>query len=304
MKRPSSSHPLTAYSVDQAEGCLPCQQRAGQTFDNPDNLQEPVQFVRWSGIIGIEGELTGDGRLIEPESLRWDNLPIPLRYVKEDVGAHANAVSVGRIDTIERRDRGVLWAAGDLRLDTAEGQAAFRDVKEKLQDGVSMDLDDVSFEIRVASELLDRLEEEQEAEVRQETRDGDHVVVAKIDSDDEVQVTTDGRIRAATIVSIPAFARAKIALDAEGEQAVEAVEQDDADADANDEALAASAALPRPPRAWFTNPRLTEPTGLTVTEDGRVYGHLALWGTCHVTHSHRECIQPPRSARRALTSSR
>jgi hypothetical protein len=49
-----------------------------------------------------------------------------------------------------------------------------------------------------------------------------------------------------------------------------------------------------PPSAWFANPRLTEPTPLTVDDSGRVYGHLAVWGQCHVGFGDR-CIQPPHS---------
>lgn len=36
------------------------------------------------------------------------------------------------------------------------------------------------------------------------------------------------------------------------------------------------------PRAWFENPQLEGPTALTVTEDGRVFGHIATWGVCHI----------------------
>jgi hypothetical protein len=53
------------------------------------------------------------------------------------------------------------------------------------------------------------------------------------------------------------------------------------------EALTASVTLLREdrtvlPAAWFSDPGLDGPTPITVTEDGRVYGHLATWGTCHI----------------------
>lgn len=50
----------------------------------------------------------------------------------------------------------------------------------------------------------------------------------------------------------------------------------------------------KPPAAWFTDPALTEPTPITVTDDGRVYGHAALWGTCHVGLA-GACVSPPKS---------
>lgn len=48
----------------------------------------------------------------------------------------------------------------------------------------------------------------------------------------------------------------------------------------------------RPPREWFDDPKLTSLTPLTVTDEGRVYGHGAAWGTCHTGYA-GECRQPP-----------
>lgn len=48
------------------------------------------------------------------------------------------------------------------------------------------------------------------------------------------------------------------------------------------------------PAAWFKNPELTEPTPLTVTPEGRIYGHLAVWGTCHIGIP-GTCTTPPSS---------
>lgn len=50
-----------------------------------------------------------------------------------------------------------------------------------------------------------------------------------------------------------------------------------------------------PPLDWFTNPGLSEPTPLTFTDDGRVFGHIATWNTCHIGVSKR-CTPPPKSA--------
>jgi 2'-5' RNA ligase len=48
------------------------------------------------------------------------------------------------------------------------------------------------------------------------------------------------------------------------------------------------------PAEWFENPNLTEPTPLTVTDEGRVFGHLAEWGTCHIGFAD-QCVTPPES---------
>lgn len=58
--------------------------------------------------------------------------------------------------------------------------------------------------------------------------------------------------------------------------------------------LLASAA-PVPPAEWFDNPQLDGPTPPTVDPDGRAYGHLACWGTCHIGFQGK-CVTPPRSA--------
>lgn len=52
----------------------------------------------------------------------------------------------------------------------------------------------------------------------------------------------------------------------------------------------------QPPKAWFDNPGLTRKTKLTVTDEGRVYGHLAAWNECHRDVTMRECVLAPHSA--------
>lgn len=258
---------------------------------------------RWSGPIGFEGQLTGDGRLIDTNALTWD-LPIPLRYVVEDVGQHMGAQVVGTIETLERGSKGQIIGSGTFDLEGSAGREAARQVHGELTNGISMDLDSVAFEIRVAGELAEYLKSlygdgpEEPIEPEVEEDDEGRVIVAKVDPEDEVQVTTSARIRAATLVAIPAFADAKITADL---GSLETPEEDpDASSGVGDEeedsitAGATTSALP--PATWFEDPRLKSPTALQVTEDGQVFGHLALWGTCHIGHSGGgECVTPPHS---------
>lgn len=54
----------------------------------------------------------------------------------------------------------------------------------------------------------------------------------------------------------------------------------------------------RPARDWFDIPEPNTPTPLTYEKSGRVYGHLALWGSCHtgfLNGAVAECVQPPPS---------
>jgi hypothetical protein len=66
------------------------------------------------------------------------------------------------------------------------------------------------------------------------------------------------------------------------------------DGDDEEEMSLVAAAMDRPPAAWFANPNLTKPTPLEVDENGRVWGHMALWGQCHKAFRHK-CVMPPKS---------
>lgn len=50
-----------------------------------------------------------------------------------------------------------------------------------------------------------------------------------------------------------------------------------------------------PPTDHFANPHLAEPTKLTVTADGRVYGHLATWDQPHIGYDGK-LVYPPKNS--------
>jgi hypothetical protein len=86
-----------------------------------------------------------------------------------------------------------------------------------------------------------------------------------------------GRLVAATLVAKPAFQEASIEMiPEEGETTV----------------ITASGGPLLPPKSWFFKPSLDGPTMLTVTDEGRVYGHIAEWGTPHLGNPQ---LKPPRS---------
>lgn len=54
----------------------------------------------------------------------------------------------------------------------------------------------------------------------------------------------------------------------------------------------------KPPAAWFETSEPETPTPLTFEKSGKVYGHIALWGSCHrgfLNGALAECVQAPRS---------
>jgi hypothetical protein len=98
------------------------------------------------------------------------------------------------------------------------------------------------------------------------------------DDGGESIVISHGRLVAATLVAKPAFQEASIEFVTEDGEA---------------ETILASAGPLHPTSAWFSDPGLAEPTRLTVTDDGRVFGHIATWGTSHLGNP---AIKPPRSS--------
>ena len=281
---------------------------AGDTVSEPESPSMSAPDGRWEGVIAREGEMTGDGRLIEDGALRWDDLPIPLRVAFKDVGGHDGAEVCGRIETVERRDNGDIYATGTFDLGSATGTEAFRQVNEQMSNGVSIDTDDVTFRIMAKADMLETdvadsgNDSDGEAEADPEGR----VKVAAMSSSDELTVIESARLRAATLVAVPAFATARVYAAGQAPSTSEASERDEnvdsgaemarsADADPLSRDSLTAAAIPTaPPEAWFKAPNLTGPTALVVEDDGRVYGHIAAWGTCHIGQIGK-CVEPPTS---------
>ena len=72
---------------------------------------------------------------------------------------------------------------------------------------------------------------------------------------------------------------------------------DDGDNEADDEPEpdaepVVAAGYQRPPADWFADPQLDGPTPLHVGEDGRVYGHLAVWNVAHIGMPGRQVFAP------------
>ena len=115
---------------------------------------------------------------------------------------------------------------------------------------------------------------------------------------------TQARVMAVTLVPKPAFQECKIVLADEmvADQEDTEVIQDGVYVDGvnplDASALVAcgivAGAIPvTPPAEWFSNPKLNKPTGLTVTDEGQVFGHIAAWHVDHIGMAFG--TRPPRS---------
>lgn len=333
---------------------------------------------KWRGVLVVEGTPTGDGREFATDALDWVETPL-IRWQKEGAhgGQHDVTVTVGRADRVWRQAPEV-WGEGVLDLESPDGFEIYRRMKKGFAGGISIDADDIS-------------NAEVEVVWPEQPDGGDADPYALLFGKPEKIVYHGGRIRAATLVDIPAFVEAAIALS--GDSTVEAVTASVAVAEscvvarhqtattdapwtpvkragirrtlpreayawANDQVglfahhdvdgervgaanltacaaaiqklassrgivpesdlhatyehlashlrdaglvpmplglnvvAAADAPIFRPPSEWFANPGLSVPVGITVTDQGRVYGHAAQWGECHVGFDDI-CVSPP-----------
>ena len=293
----------TARRVGEFSDLREDAEQVGDTVPEPAPT-DTAPDGRWEGVIAREGEMTGDGRLIEDGALRWDDLPIPLRVAFKDVGGHDGAEVCGRIEIIERRDGGDIYATGTFDLGSATGAEAFRLVSEQMSNGVSIDTDDVTFRIMAKADMSGA--DVADAGNETDTDPDGRVQVAAMSSSDELTVIESARLRAATLVAVPAFATARVYAAGQAPSTSEPAERDEnvdseaemarsADADPLSRDSLTAAAIPTaPPEAWFKDPNLTGPTALVVEDDGRVYGHIAAWGTCHIGQIGK-CVEPPTS---------
>jgi hypothetical protein len=234
----------------------------------------------WQGVLVVEGVTTGDGREFAAGALDWADLPVPLRWKKEDAhgGEHDVTVAVGRIDEVWR-DGNEIWGKGVFDLGSEDGAEAHRRVGAGVLKGVSIDADDIG------NADLEYIWPDDSDSILDETGDGEDELIKLLFGQPEKVVFHGGRIRAATLVDIPAFVEAYIALVDEPTAATAPL--------VASLTVLADEALERPPAAWFADPRLSVLTPIVVTDEGRVYGHAAQWGQCHLGFA-GECVAVPR----------
>lgn len=379
------------------------EQQAALYAAEQDDMDMSSQTASWRGPLAVEGVVTGDGREFAPEALTWADLPIPLRWNKEDSHggeAHTVAVNVGRIDTIWR-DSNQIMGEGVLNLQSKDGREVYQLIKDKFLRGVSIDADSISdADVEFVWPEDDNAGEDEDDPL------------ALLFAQPEKIIFHAGRIRAATLVDIPAFAEAYVELlddtgnvvaggtrykfgavathdtatsesswdgpanerrlpspmseatarnayawiddarvedgevvkdacrfihhevsadgtpgaanlqacssgigvlnggrggttipdsDVQGVYDHLAAHLRDADREPPPLTASASGTLTAsstavldwaPPKSWFSDPKLSVPTPITIDANGRVYGHAAQWGSCHIGYG-QECVSVP-----------
>lgn len=210
-------------------------------------------------VIAKEGVRTVDGREFSAGAIDWRELPIPLLSIRGNDptgrGGHKSSRAIAAITEIWREDN-------EEGFGTVYGKGYFasdeegQEAKKLISEGV---LSGVSADVGGA-------------------------VVEELVADEEfggtIKYIHKGTIVGVTVLPIPAFDGTKVSV---------------VHHDQDEDSVVASASDSWAPKSdWFNNPNFTEPTPITVTADGQIKGHAALWGTCHVGYRDR-CVTPPRS---------
>lgn len=226
-----------------------------------------------------EGVASGDERTFDEDSITSRMLPLPLRWQIISDEGHKGSVVVGRIDSIERVEGGLGNARGVFDVGVY-GRECERLVRGGFLRGVSVDVD--KFQASHAQDSSD------------EFADNDEIKNQKI----KIKAA---RLMGITVVALPAFEECYITLEEEptlsnGDDVVEdgIYEEQLDDYEEEMSTLIASAAPVVPPRDWFNDPKLVAPTPITVEDEGRVFGHIALWKTNHIGLPRN--TKPPRSS--------
>lgn len=258
-----------------------------------DLLALPAPAPTWSGLLLPTNVPAGDGRVMLHDGsaeVPARPLPLPLLAQRALAEGHEGAIRVGMI----RR----LW----MEPDGVHGEGTFNDDPDgqewacrvsRGEGWVSIDLSDV----RVEQVPVD--DDGNEIPVDQDDLDA-------ADLSAQMQLRLTGwKVMGATLVSQPAFEDARVeagALAASGVAGARVrfalpgwtLSAPTAPSPTVGMFSTLTAAGLAFDAADFADPGLDGPTALTIDENGRVFGHLATWGTCHIGFS-GVCVTAPAS---------
>lgn len=220
------------------------------------HVYEPNGATSFVLVVAKEGVKTVDGREFAAGSIDWREPPIPLMMIREnDPTGRGGHKSSSAIGMISE-----LWREDDENgFGTIYGKGFFAS-DEKGDEARKL----------IAEGIISGV-----------SADVGGAVVEELEADDEFglrKIIRRGSIVAVTALPIPAFDDTKVSVVEHEEEPV----------------VASAGDGWTPDSRWFENPSLDKPTPITVTADGRIFGHAALWGTCHVGYRDR-CVTPPRS---------
>lgn len=275
-----------------------------------DSQPEVAQAAgyQWAAVLIPEGVPSGDGRMIDPEALTWRELPLPLMLQTVNAEGHSGSVICGSIHEIQRINNNIV---GLGNFDPGpDGVRALDLLTAGTMRGVSADIDSVMMELR---------DENGRAVTQRQLKAAGETGLRAI------EVLVAGRIMGATICPFPAFQEASITVlspaDAAQDEAIVA-----SGAEVQGEVWRVQSAVPfvvvgvhdmfdltdnlvasgadvtelpvipvNPPADWFALDEMESPVPFTVFPNGRCYGLVAQFGTCHIGNRGK-CVEVPRSS--------
>ena len=216
--------------------------------------------------IALIGSPTSDGRMLATNiDLSFRSFPLPLMWCKQSKQGHTDSFTVGVIE--EAHVEGANVVASGYMLNTPEADEAALEISH----GVSNPSVDLANAEWAYTDAFGRELDESS-------------LWTTIESGGEVFMTfSSAELIGTTLVATPAFdTKIKLNIDRASREV----------------AIVASAARDFQPTVYdkrlFDNPNLTGPTLPSIGEDGRIYGHLAVFGQCHRSIQ-TDCILVPRS---------
>jgi hypothetical protein len=173
----------TTFSMDEDTQPIPLEDDE-LPIDELEDDEEELTEIPVHGVLAPEGVPTGDGRQFAAGSLTNRELPLPIAYQVMSAEGHLNSVTVGRIDEIERVDN-LMRFRGALMMNREKTPEVIQGIIDGTVRGISVDVD--------------------------------NVVVGEMSETDEMGFPgmvefAEARIAGVTIVPIPAFQEAFLAL--------------------------------------------------------------------------------------------
>lgn len=212
---------------------VPTPEEVDAVEDDPEAPMIPDEEasvpVPFHGVLAPEGLPSGDGRQFAVGAITWRDLPLPIKSMFTDDEGHKGSVISGRIDKIWRDEATNLLKYEGVFDFSEAAYESIRMIADQMWSGVSVDLDS-----------------------------GDAAIVTDAEGR-EIMELSAGRVCAATICAIPAFAEAFIALgtwaDAEAEVSV-GIPTENALTDANTFEIVPPKTKDGP--GWITEPDATK----------------------------------------------
>ena len=261
---------------------------------------------RWRNPITVQGRESADSRLFVEFIFR--DLPLAMRWDREDDGGHRGAMSIGVMDKAEMADDGTWWGEGEYAdipaAQEAEALAAMGAQFISADPGGQLEY---HWEVvDPQGEVVDPVDIEMAYDKVYYGSDDKEELKAWLATLRERTVFDLYEVGAVTQVDIPCWPECRIALVGEPAPAQSAdadpagtglsrLDMRDKTSPANARARALLRRIASGPaqrrHEFYAEQTFSEYTKLTITDDGQIMGHVCAWNACHRTFRN-QCVRP------------